>query len=238
IKDPVQWGLYATGATKPGPWRMGLSLLPMASKLAPHPMKKGWGEFHNLPQRQGQAFREWWGGRERGDLGDGGERVNLTDRTDPTDQSEQTGSTAPTDPWLAFEQKLVLLGGRVAKMSELDLQGKVCYLDADVAEMSNLITTTDVWQADLGVTLADFAIAETGSIVLSSGHGRARLASLTPPTHIVLVKELVPTLEEAFTRIGNRTSVIITGTSRTADIEGVLVRGVHGPKELIVVRVD
>lgn len=235
IKDPVQWGLYATGATKPGPWRMGLSLLPMASKLASHPMKKGWGEFHDLPQREGQAFREWWSGH-------GAEVVEMIDRGEEGEQVVQAGPIAPTDssgsmdPWQAFEQRLVQLGGRVARMEDLELAGKGCYVDPDVPALANVITTADVWQADVGVTLADFAIAETGSIVLSAGPGRARLASLSPPTHVVLVKEIVATLEEAYARIGNRTSVIITGTSRTADIEGVLVRGVHGPKELIAVR--
>lgn len=117
-----------------------------------------------------------------------------------------------------------------------DLPNKTAFLDPDLPPHPILETTEDVWQADMGITLADFAIAETGSIVLSAGNNRARLASLTPPTHIVLVKEIVATLEEAFARITDRTSVIITGTSRTADIEGVLVRGVHGPKELIVIR--
>ncbi len=317
IKDPVQWGIYATGATKPGPWRTGLTLLPVASKLAPHPMKSGWGEFHNLPHRQGHSFRGWWKNRATASanptpLEEGrkaiSETMNESDEVlgggqgwgQPSEESARTHLTI----WQTFTTKLEVLGGQVAsprqqpnkvnadekaspcdevvevaqgegqttespankgeadqKASPCDEvvgggqgggqtaeslynliqtlgQDKVCYLDADLPTIPGLITTSDVWQADIGITLADFAIAETGSIVLSAGSQRARLASLTPPTHIALVKEIVPTLEEAFARMTDRTSVIITGTSRTADIEGVLVRGVHGPKELIVIKLD
>lgn len=237
IKDPVQWGIYATGATKPGPWRLGLSLLPMASKIAPHPMKTGWGEFHELPHREGRAFRDWW--KEEG--------AEIGSRTSDVDHQTTSGEEAratpisdhrlPTsDPWQVFESKLTSLGGRMGALQ--DLPTKVAFLDPDLPSLPNLETTNYVWQADMGITLADFAIAETGSVVLSAGNNRARLASLTPPTHVVVIKEIVATLEEAFARITDRTSVIITGTSRTADIEGVLVRGVHGPKELIVIRQD
>jgi L-lactate dehydrogenase complex protein LldG len=94
------------------------------------------------------------------------------------------------------------------------------------------------WEAEVGFTFADFAVAETGSVVIAAGAGRHRLASLASEIHVALIPatSIVATLEEAIARIGPRTSVIITGPSRTADIEGVLVRGIHGPRELVVVR--
>ncbi len=264
LKDPLQWGLYASGAVSPGRWRMGLTLLPMASKVAPHPMKSGWGEFHQLPSREGRGFREWFSSLEFGVgnlefsegegrsgkhvLDDGCERRDGGDRGDGIGdlrfeiQEEVEGGPGDSpleereDLWEVFQRKLESLGGGMGDFGGLDLTGRVCYLDPDLPPLPGLSTTSDVWQADVGITLADFAVAETGSVVLSAGTGRARLASLTPPTHVVLVKEIVATLEEAFDRLTDRTSVVITGTSRTADIEGVLVRGVHGPKELIVVR--
>ncbi|MGH9161771.1 MAG: LutC/YkgG family protein [Vicinamibacteraceae bacterium] len=97
-------------------------------------------------------------------------------------------------------------------------------------------------RAELGLTGADAGLADTGSIVLTSGPGRPRLASLLPPVHVALLSRagLWPTLtawlaEEASTveRVSNL--VIITGPSRTADIEMTLSRGVHGPGELHVV---
>jgi L-lactate dehydrogenase complex protein LldG len=97
-------------------------------------------------------------------------------------------------------------------------------------------------RAELGLTGADAGLADTGSIVLRSGPGRPRLASLLPPVHVALLSRarLWPHLtawlaEEASTveRVSNL--VIITGPSRTADIEMTLSRGVHGPGELHVV---
>ena len=237
IKDPVQWGIYATGATKPGPWRLGLSLLPMASKIAPHPMKTGWGEFHELPHREGRAFRDWWKGQSS-EVGSRKSEVNHQVTSGEGTKTIPISDFRPpiTDLWADFESKLTSLGGRMGALQ--DLPNKTAFLDPDLPNLLNLETTNDVWQAEMGITLADFAIAETASVVLSAGSNRSRLASLTPPTHVVMVKEIVATLEEAFARITDRTSVIITGTSRTADIEGVLVRGVHGPKELLVIRLD
>jgi L-lactate dehydrogenase complex protein LldG len=96
--------------------------------------------------------------------------------------------------------------------------------------------------AGVGITSADYALADTGTLVMLSSLEEARLISLLPPVHIAVVpKERVLTgLDELFTILPNpaaRTSsmVLITGPSRTADIEQILVRGVHGPGEIHVV---
>lgn len=234
IKDPVQWSLYAAGATNSRRWRTGLSLLPMASGLVQHPMKSGWGEFHVLPKREGASFRHWW--KEHRASSSITTKAHQKQPEKLIDQPQ----TASPDLWTTFSKKLSALGGEVRVLTALELSESLVYLDRDVPdvpELEHLNRTGDVWQADVGITMADFAIAETGSLVLSAGPGRARLASLAPPIHIVLVREIVRTFEDALSRIGDRTSVIISGTSRTADIEGVLVRGVHGPKSVIVVRI-
>jgi hypothetical protein len=146
--------------------------------------------------------------------------------------------------WAQFESALASLGGRIAALTDLQsLQGKPCVLDEDAHSLLAGLewTVTDVpWEAETGITLAECGVAETGSILLSAGPGRRRLASLTPPLHIALLPKdsLVGTLEEAFERLGPRTSVVVTGPSRTADIEGVLVRGVHGPGELWVIPIE
>jgi L-lactate dehydrogenase complex protein LldG len=99
--------------------------------------------------------------------------------------------------------------------------------------------------AAVGLTGADAALAQTGSLVLASGPGRGRLASLLAPIHVALVRraaligslpELIAARPELVTRGAN--FVCITGPSRTADIEHVLSRGVHGPKDVHVVFVD
>lgn len=100
-------------------------------------------------------------------------------------------------------------------------------------------------QADVGVTTADYAIADTGTLVLVSGGEQHRLISLVPPIHVCLLKEsrIVAILPELLARVHERhygqatppqLMTFITGPSRTADIELTLVTGVHGPTKLHV----
>lgn len=96
--------------------------------------------------------------------------------------------------------------------------------------------------ADIGITSADYALADTGSLVMLSSHSEARLISLLPPVHLAVVprRKLLTGLDELLTVLPNpaaQTSsmVLITGPSRTADIEQILVRGVHGPRAIHVV---
>ena len=94
-----------------------------------------------------------------------------------------------------------------------------------------------------GVTGALMGIAESGSLVLVGGEGRPLTASLLPDIHVAILREsdLVPTLHDALTRPEICTvpaAVIITGPSRTGDIEMALTIGVHGPKEVHVFLID
>jgi len=94
-----------------------------------------------------------------------------------------------------------------------------------------------------GLTGAAAAVAQTGSLLLTSGKGRLLSASLLPETHIAIVEQarLIWSLEEALRLRDVRESsaaILVTGPSRTADIEMTLTIGVHGPKELIVLIVE
>jgi L-lactate dehydrogenase complex protein LldG len=96
--------------------------------------------------------------------------------------------------------------------------------------------------ATIGVTGCDAAVAETGSLVLLSGPGRERTVSLLPPAHVALVsrRSIVPALADAFAALDEplrhaACATVITGPSRTADIELTLTLGIHGPGTLIVV---
>jgi L-lactate dehydrogenase complex protein LldG len=98
--------------------------------------------------------------------------------------------------------------------------------------------------ADLGITSADYALADTGTLVLLSSAEEARMISLLPPVHLAIVprERLLAGLDDLFTRLPDPAAVtsslvFITGPSRTADIEQILVRGVHGPGEIHVVLV-
>ena len=94
----------------------------------------------------------------------------------------------------------------------------------------------------LGISSATYALADTGSLVLFSSQQEARLISLLPPCHLAVVPadRLLTGLDELLSLHpipSDRSSsmVLITGPSRTADIEQILVRGVHGPGEIHVV---
>jgi len=102
---------------------------------------------------------------------------------------------------------------------------------------------------EVGLTAADLAVAETGSLVLASGVGKGRAVSLLPACHVALFgpDQLVETLEEAGVMLEawhaepgsiGANVVFVTGPSRTADIELTLTRGVHGPREVHAVFVD
>lgn len=98
---------------------------------------------------------------------------------------------------------------------------------------------------DFGISSADYALANTGTLVTIASPEEQRLVSLLPPVHIAVVPvgRLLASLEELFLTVpkpADRSSsmVFITGPSRTADIEQILVRGVHGPGEIHVVLVN
>ncbi len=104
-----------------------------------------------------------------------------------------------------------------------------------------------LFDADVAITDVDAALAETGSIIISSGAHRGRACHLAPPVHIALVRvnQIVADLIDYFgpscdvgdSRHGSAT-VLITGPSKTADIEGILITGVHGPGEVHIVTID
>jgi L-lactate dehydrogenase complex protein LldG len=117
-------------------------------------------------------------------------------------------------------------------------------VDHDVPVDGRLEHQLGYSQVDVGVTGAHAALAESGSIVLVHGEGRPRLASLVPEVHIVLLELAV--LERTLahwagknpTLAGDTTNlVVVTGPSRTGDIEQQLNLGVHGPRHLHIVMI-
>ena len=104
--------------------------------------------------------------------------------------------------------------------------------------------------ATVGITGVEFALAETGSLVVTSWTEGVQLASLAPPVHVAFYRrsQLVASLDEVLERlpvargpeqvVPGRSVVFITGTSRTADIEQILIRGVHGPGDVHAILVE
>lgn len=109
--------------------------------------------------------------------------------------------------------------------------------DQDIEQMKMVL----VQGVEAALTTSLGGIAQTGSVVLWPNPDEPRLMSLLPPIHVVLVHEyaLTDTLAETIAAQGWATSmptnaILISGPSKTADIEQTLAYGVHGPKELIV----
>jgi L-lactate dehydrogenase complex protein LldG len=105
-------------------------------------------------------------------------------------------------------------------------------------------TTYDRKRVDdytFGITRAAGAIAETGTIVLSDATTSRRLGALTPWVHIAVVQRatIFADLPQAVASLGRDTNVIwVTGPSKTADVEGILIEGVHGPGVQIALVVE
>jgi L-lactate dehydrogenase complex protein LldG len=96
-------------------------------------------------------------------------------------------------------------------------------------------------EVQAGITGADFAVAESGTLVLVHDARQARLISLAPVLHIAVVPVacIVPVYETAMAALyagGRRPSQVtfITGPSMTADIQGTPFKGMHGPQKLVV----
>ena len=101
--------------------------------------------------------------------------------------------------------------------------------------------------ADAGVTGANFALADTGSVVLESTDEAVRLATTLPERHFVLLDPVkiladgfaaIPYLRQFREKSPRHFLAYISGPSRTADIERVLTIGVHGPKELHILLME
>lgn len=115
------------------------------------------------------------------------------------------------------------------------LPGALAAMEAKLAGIANV--THDygrgqVDEIDAAFTLAHAAIAETGTIILTDESTTDRLAALAPWIHIAVVRKdtIVRSVADALAAIPEDPNIIwVTGPSKTADVEGILIQGVHGP---------
>ena len=130
----------------------------------------------------------------------------------------------------------------IAVSDSSEIERLVNLVDVDVDTFAVAPTASEVFNFDVGITYAQAGIAETGTLVLDSSRERNRLVSLVPPVHIAILNasSIVQTLGEALATLRQAEEVspiitLVTGPSRTADIELTLAIGVHGPQELYVI---
>ncbi|HSJ26920.1 MAG TPA: lactate utilization protein [Acidimicrobiia bacterium] len=160
----------------------------------------------------------------------------IVHRNDPREALAEISRRLPAGPYLCWDE--------VADVAAvLDAEGRE-RLDAEVpADAAGRHRhQSDYADAVIGVTSAEAGLAESGTIVVRSGPGRPRMASLVPEVHVALLqvgdlhRSLVHWAEHAAGSIPDAANLVfITGPSRTGDIEQQLNLGVHGPRELHVV---
>ena len=162
----------------------------------------------------------------------------------------------------AFKQKLEEVNGNVHLFESEDVlfeslkkflskfnSNKVCCIESNLQEkldkfnISYLNCIELPKNIEVGITGCEFLIAHTGSVMVSSAQKGGRQMFVYPPLHIVLAKknQLMAYLKDAYLGIQEKYDknlpsqiTLITGPSRTADIEKTLILGAHGPRELHV----
>jgi L-lactate dehydrogenase complex protein LldG len=171
----------------------------------------------------------------------------------PADVALSGGARLPGDAVARFRQNLEAVGGRsftdpAALGAWLREQGAtrgycdpalVSRLGGGLGEGITLETTLVRERIDdhqFGITRARGAIAETGSLILDDATTSSRLGALAPWIHIAVIapEHILPDVGSAIAALGDDPNVIFcTGPSKTADVEGILIEGVHGPGEQV-----
>jgi L-lactate dehydrogenase complex protein LldG len=146
------------------------------------------------------------------------------------------------------QQARKILLGSDPLLTTLNLQQFLQQRGLEVTSVKNLDTATSkepFFAADIGISGVDFLIAETGSLVMRSSPNQPRSISLLPPVHIAVTerRQIIPDLFDLFQHLGNPLAqpsclTLITGPSKTGDIELRLVTGVHGPGTVHVLMLD
>lgn len=104
-----------------------------------------------------------------------------------------------------------------------------------------------IQKAQASLTTCEALVTRTGSILVSSGNAGGRRLSIYPETHMVVAKasQLVPDIKDGLQRVRDKYKEnfpsmvsLVSGPSRTADIEKTLVMGAHGPKQLVLFLID
>jgi L-lactate dehydrogenase complex protein LldG len=157
-----------------------------------------------------------------------------------------------TNPEARFREEFAALKGEFIESPETltgFLKGfkKIATDGSDLVSKAVGVANASERECDLGVTSCDCLVAQTGSVIVSTVSAGGRALSVLPPTHLVIARreQIVPDLATAMALLRKRYNKhwpsalsVITGPSRTADIEKILVMGAHGPKHLALYFAD
>ncbi len=194
-------------------------------------------------------FREWLPPVGSG----GGERLELFERLSGVLKTELVLCSDVADAGARFLQLGKELGwNRLAMQSDALLSSVLAPFlaeqpDANVLSVAPGYDKLELERAQVGVTLCEVLVAQTGSVCVTSRQSGGRVLSVLPEHHVVVAyrSQIVGDLSDAYAELAKRypsgyPSMIsfITGPSRTGDIERILVLGAHGPKRLTVLLID
>jgi len=243
-------------------WLLGWFSAPLPRFLQ-LPATKGWGLSKDFPRPEARPFRaRWKGSIDAEEITHGqGREIESGLEQQPAGGGLDfliLGSTAARV--LRFAQELKAVRGHAARCSGQELHRHIIdflqsrgvsriYLGLGLLDEPTLMaagiacTSLPDPTVRAGVTGAICGLADTGSVVVSEAAGGPLWASLLPEIHIVILRasEVLATLADALALPGvrnSRTVVVITGPSRTGDIEMSHTLGVHGPGEVHVFIVD
>ncbi len=138
-------------------------------------------------------------------------------------------------PLVGWEAVITYLADHGATHGYIDPRFEAAFRAVPGADRLTLETHFDVARPDdydFGITQAAAAIAESGTLVFTDALTSSRLGALAPWIHIAVVHPdaLIGTIPEAIRQLGTDPNVVwATGPSKTADVEGILIEGVHGP---------
>ncbi len=250
--------LYARLATRPHLFRRAQRLLaaatPLLARLLPIPFLQGVG----VSEETGIANEE--SGITNEELGIANEESGIANEEPPFAIRHSQFATRNSP----FATRLTALDGEILPAPDMTTAGEAIVRFLQREEVTEVLAwapehlpaevTAALQRAGIafchgepaacrvGLTGAALGIAATGSIVVPSGAGRPQAASLLPEIHIAVLRrgDIVPDLTTALRRLDLAAAgmtAIITGPSRTADIEMTLTLGVHGPRRVVVVLV-
>jgi L-lactate dehydrogenase complex protein LldF len=236
---------------------LGTGLISPSSDYVWLPSFTGWGYSKDLPKFAGKTFRERFTRWED----TGGQGDEYTGKQVHREESRRERSSHDRNSLISqFTEELTRVRGHVHPTYPDELTQKVIdflklreihriHLEPDVLD-ENLLHNAGIeisHQPDaalrVGITGVICGLADTGSILVADGAGTPLQASLLPEIHIAVLRasDILPSLANAMTLPvvrESKSSVVITGPSRTADIEMSLTIGMHGPGEVHVFLVD
>jgi L-lactate dehydrogenase complex protein LldF len=229
---------------------IGMRILSPRSGWIRLPAFTGWGASKDFPRFASRAFRKRFQDEKKAEAGHSG----------PVQaQEEAPAMQGPGEPSVdRFSRELEALGGQVQRVAAEGLNDRlvgflrergikavqawdgILELDpAGLQEAGISVSSKPDPGVRAGITGVSAAIAETGTLMITSGSTQPLTASLLPEIHVAIVRssQIVGSLDEALKESSipdASAAVLITGPSRTADIEMTLTIGVHGPKELVI----